>query len=110
MAEYRYQLSIVGVQKMTPQVIPTINDAGEPVVVEPVREGDCYRFEYNMETRAGHVHPDGSLLHVVQATQDCPHGEISQSGTNWLCKTEFGVGIWATLEQCIARGLLVRVD
>jgi hypothetical protein len=79
-------------------------------VIEPVREGDCYRFEYNMETRAGNVYPAGSLLHVVQATRDCPYGEISESGTNWLCSTEFGADVWATLEQCIARGLLVKVS
>ena len=95
---------------MSPKVIPTINDAGRPVVIEPVREGDVYRFECDMSTRAGHVHPAGTLLHVVQATRDCPHDEISESGSNWLCRTDHGASLWATLEQCIARGVIVRVD
>lgn len=91
-------------------VIDTIDGQGRPVEIAPVREGDVYQFLCDMSTRAGHIHPAGSLLHVVQQTRDAPHGEVSQSGSNWLCRTERGASIWATLEQCIGRGLLVKVE
>ena len=75
-----------------------------------VQSGDTWKFLCNMSTRAGHVHPKGSLLHVHDKTTEAPHGEIGESGFNWWCRTEFGLSIWATLEQCIARGLLKKVD
>ena len=90
------------------QPTPTkISNLGVKGVV--VKSGDVYEFLCNMSTRAGHTHPKGSLLHVHDRTTDTPHGEISESGYNWYCRTEIGISIWATLEQCIARGLLKRV-
>lgn len=77
--------------------------------VNPVQPGDVYEFLYNVETRAGHTHPKGSLLCVHESTTRAPHDEISASGKNWICQTDFGVSTWATLEQCISRGLFKKV-
>lgn len=94
---------------MNVYAVPTINDRGEPVKITPVQSGDTYRFKVSMSTRAGHVHPQGSLLHVHDPTTHTPYDEISQSGQNWICRTDLGISCWATLEQCIARGLLEKV-
>ena len=84
-------------------IIPNLNP------IEPVACGDTYEFLDNMITRAGHVHPKGSLLYVHDFTLKTPHDEISESGRNWICRTDFGISIWATLEQCISRRLLKKV-
>ncbi len=72
------------------------------------QSGDVYEFTSTISTRAGHLHPCGSLLYVHDHTQEAPHDEIGENG-NWWCRTDFGLSIWATLEQCIARGLLKKV-
>ena len=77
--------------------------------VPPVAPGDIYTFRYEMSTRAGHIHEKGSVITVLNGTKKAPHGEISASGTNWICQTKFGEGCWATLEQCISRGLLEKI-
>lgn len=74
-----------------------------------VHEGDVYEFLYNVTSRDGNIHPVGSRLYVHNRTQDAPHGEINESGTNWYCCTSFGISVWATLEHCIARGLFQKV-
>jgi hypothetical protein len=73
-----------------------------------VKPGDVYRFQCDVSTRAGHVHPKDSFLTVLDSTTRCRHQEISASGKNWVCSSQFGTSEWATLEQCISRGLLVR--
>lgn len=75
-----------------------------------VRAGDVYVFMTNCSTRAGHIHPKDSLLYVHDNTGATPHDEIGPHGTNWLCRTQFGVSVWATLEQCIERGILKRLS
>ncbi len=74
-----------------------------------VQEGDTYKFMYDVDTRAGHTHKEGSLLHVLESTTSAPYGEVGESGSNWVCKTEFGTSIWSTLEQCISRDMLKKV-
>ena len=91
------------------EVIPTIDDAGRPVEVT-VKPGQVYEFLCDVSTRAGHTHEKGSLLIVQDSTTKTPHGEISQSGVNWVCETRYGTSVWATLEQCIARGLFRLKD
>jgi hypothetical protein len=74
-----------------------------------IRSGDLFQFTHDVSTRAGYVHPRGSLLYVHQMTHDKPHGEVGPRGFNWVCRTQFDVSIWATLESSIERGLLVKV-
>ena len=77
--------------------------------VSPVAPGDIYTFVCDMGTRSGHTHVAGSVITVLNGTKEAPHGEISASGTNWICQTKFGEGCWATLESCISRGLLNKI-
>lgn len=74
-----------------------------------VSEGETYVFQESVSTRAGFVHPKGSLLFVHDRTGHVPHGEIGPRGHNWLCRTQFDISVWATLEHCIERGLLKRL-
>lgn len=85
----------------TPERLYTVPNMGE---VAPVQAGQSYEFLFDMSTRAGHVHPKGSILHVEDSTTSTPHHELSASGKNWICRTDFGTSVWATLEQCISRG------
>lgn len=75
-----------------------------------VRSGDTYVFTCDCSTRAGHVHPRDSLLYVHDSTTDAPFDEIGPKGINWWCRTQFGISVWATLEQCIERGILKRLS
>lgn len=77
--------------------------------IAPVQPGQVYMFLHDVSTRAGHVHPRDSFLHVEDVTTQCPHGEIGEGDRNWVCRTDHGTSIWATLEQCISRDLLMRV-
>ena len=88
-----------------PKVIPNENFG----VKVDVQSGDVYEFLCNMSTRAGHTHPRGSRLYVHDRTTDPSFGEISESGYNWYCRTDFGISVWATLESCISRRLLKKV-
>lgn len=89
-----------------PHVIETRDILNQRCTIAPVEVGQVYRFAYDCLTRAGEVHEANSLLIVQASTTETPHGEISESGCNWVCKTSHGVSCWATLENCIARGLL----
>ena len=93
----------VGTHPTKPVVISNL---GRPIVVAP---GEVYEFLYNVSTRAGDRHLKGSQLTVVEKTTEFPHGEIGEAGHNWVCETQFGTSVWATLEQCIARDLFKRV-
>jgi hypothetical protein len=75
-----------------------------------VEEGDAYVFQDDVSTRAGFVHPKGSLLFVHDRTGSAPHDEVGPRGHNWICRTQFDVSVWATLEHCIERGLLKRLS
>lgn len=74
-----------------------------------VNAGDCYKFLYDISTRSGDIHRAGSTLKVIDFTTKTPYLEISASGRNWVCETIYGTSIWATLEQCISRGIIVKV-
>lgn len=74
--------------------------------VPPVAPGQTYVFTVPVSTRAGHVHWAGTQLLVIAQTPACPYDEISATGYNWICSTQHGASVWATLEQCISRGLL----
>ena len=76
----------------------------------PVAPGDIYTFVCNMGTRSGYIHTAGSVITVQNGTKEAPYGEISVSGTNWICQTKFGTSCWSTLEQCISRGLLNKIS
>ena len=86
-----------------PTVINNLQD------IAPVAPGHTYEFKFDMSTRAGHTHKRGSLLHVEDRTTQTPHGEISESGSNWVCRTVYGTSVWASLEQCLSRGAFNRV-
>lgn len=73
-----------------------------------VRTGDVYICLTNLKTRAGHTHPEGALVRVIDQTGMTPHREITDRGYNWVCKTDFGISVWATLEACIGRGYMER--
>ncbi len=72
--------------------------------------GEVYQFEMPVSTRAGHYFMPGDLLYIHEATEETPYGEIGPRGMNWICRTRFGVSVWSTLESCIERGLLSRVE
>lgn len=74
-----------------------------PFVVAP---NDIYEFMGPCITRTKQLNPVGTLLFVIKSTKDTPYGEISASGHNWICSTQFGISCWATLENCISRGIL----
>lgn len=78
-----------------------------PIVVE---EGDTYEWLHDVGTRSGTTMTRGSTIKVVAATQWTPHDEIGPTGCNWLCDAVNGRSVWATLEHCIARRLLKKVD
>jgi hypothetical protein len=90
------------------RTIPWIN--AESAKTVNVSEGDTYEFLDNVSTRAGHVHPKGSMLFVHDRTRSTPHDEIGPRGYNWICRTQFGISVWATLEHCIERGLLKKLE
>lgn len=78
--------------------------------IEPVKFGDKYRWVRDVWCRSGVIQKEGSIIEVIDCTRKCQYGEISESGYNWVCRTADGlVTEWATLEQCISRGLLTRV-
>jgi len=79
------------------------------VLPSKVHSGDEYEFLYDMTTRAGHIHSKGSRIRVLDATTQAPYNEIGESGHNWICRTKYSVSVWATLEQCISRGLLRKI-
>jgi hypothetical protein len=74
-----------------------------------VKAGQVYRWLFDVWTRAGHVMQKDSLIEVLDSTQKTPHGEIGESGTNWICRDMYQTSVWATLEQCLSRGLLELV-
>lgn len=74
------------------------------------KEGETYEFLDNVSTRAGHVHPKGSLLFICDRTGMTPHFEVGPRGYNWVCRTQFSVSVWATLEHCIERKLLRKLE
>lgn len=75
---------------------------------EKVKAGDVYVFVSMVLTRGGHIFRVGERLTVVEPTGQTPYGEIGPDGVNWHCQASNGYTVWATLEQCIARGLLRR--
>lgn len=84
------------------------HDPLEPI--SPVVAGDVYEFTHNILTRGGDILPKGSKLTVVEPTGQTPYGEIGPAGVNWKCDAANGFTVWATLEQCISRGVLVKVS
>jgi hypothetical protein len=98
----------MGIKRKPVVVIPWLSPHSANFV-NP-KPGEVYRFINNVSTRAGHIHPAGSLLYVRESTTRTPHGEIGPRGLNWICRTQFDVSVWATLEHCIECDLLVKVE
>jgi hypothetical protein len=71
--------------------------------------GEVYQFMHDCSTRAGHIHPRGSLLYLEYKTTETPFDEIGPEGYNWMCRNSFGRSIWSTVESCIERKILKRV-
>lgn len=86
-------------------IIPNIGPL--PWEVQP---GDIYEFRSNMYCRDGNVYHIGDRLFVRYRTLETPHGEIGEANRNWVCDTQYGSSVWATLEQCVSRGLFKKVD
>lgn len=78
-----------------------------PIVVE---RGDVYVWQDDIHCRDGSIMKAGSLVRVIHATQSTPYDEIGPNDCNWVCEADNGTTIWATLEACIARGLLVKLE
>lgn len=76
---------------------------------EKVKAGDVYEFTRDVYARSGHIFEEGDTLHVIEATGQTPYGEIGPDGVNWKVDAGNGYTVWATLEQCISRGLLVKI-
>jgi hypothetical protein len=91
----------------TPEVRDFVTPFGSTHIF--VAPGDVYEWIVPCSTRAGHVIPVGERLYVLARTSDTPYNEIGPRGHNWLCRTSYGDTVWATLEQCLDRGLLYRV-
>ena len=85
---------------MRVEMIPVVAD------IESVRPLDMYVFQCDVYCRDGSILSKGSRLTVILPTHEVPYGEIGPRGVNWICDAENGRTIWATLEQCISRGLL----
>lgn len=79
-------------------------------VERPVQAGDTYRFTYGMQTRTGQFYPKGTWIQVLRPTNETPAGEIGESGVNWVCRTNLGDSVWATLEQCLSRRVIQLVS
>jgi hypothetical protein len=82
------------------------NDESREVQVKP---GQVYRWKLDVWTRAGHRLSKGSLIEVLDFTTKTPHGEISQSGRNWVCRDEVKTSVWATLEALISDGAFLEL-
>lgn len=90
-----------------PRTIPWLTAEGPERV--KVREGDVWRWLFDVQCRSGRTERRGSLLFVHDRTGHAPHGEIGPNGHNWICRSEDGfISVWATLEQCVERGLLQK--
>jgi hypothetical protein len=77
---------------------------------EKVKAGDVYEFTRDVWARSGHIFEEGDQLKVIESTGQTPWGEIGPDGCNWKVDAGNGYTVWATLEQCISRGLLVKVS
>ncbi len=75
-----------------------------------VLPGDHYLWQHTVSCRSGLSHKKGTGLFVWLATQDAPHDEKTDHGTQWVCQTNLDTSVWATLESCIHRGLLKKVE
>lgn len=75
-----------------------------------VHEGDEYRWLECVSCRDGSVQHSGTILKVIKQTLLTPHDEVGPHGHNWLCDASNGRTVWATLESCIARGLLKKIE
>lgn len=71
--------------------------------------GETYEFQCHVSTRAGRVHAKGDHIVVLDRTTKIPHKEVGPYGYNLVCQTKHGTSCWATLDQCIERGLLKKV-
>lgn len=75
-----------------------------------VASGEEYEFTRDIAARDGKIHLKGSRLYIHDATTDIHYGEISDSGSNWWCRTDHGISVWTTVEQCVAMGKLRKVE
>lgn len=73
-----------------------------------VKAGNMYRVDVSgVSCRSGFMHLQGETLEVEAPTMDVPFDEVGPRGINWIVKTRHDTSVWATLESCIARGILV---
>lgn len=82
----------------------------EPLFPVKVVARELYRFTIEIYCRDGTVFDVGEPLRVISATDAIPYGEVGPNGHNWLCDAKNGLTVWATLEQCISRGVLQKAD
>ena len=76
-----------------------------------VMSGDVYEVLIpKLTCRSGLVHLKGDRLIVMRHTKEAPHNEVGPLGYNWIVKTKHDVSVWATLESCITRGLIQKVN
>mgnify|MGYP006136753481 CR=1 FL=1 len=86
--------------------MPFIEKTPQEVQVE---EGHVYQVRTGLSTRAGFNFEPGDLIVVIEKTSLTPYKEVGPHGYNWVCTTRFSTSVWATLENCIACGLLKRI-
>lgn len=76
-----------------------------------VKAGDVFRVCVSgIRCRNGLVHMRDETLTVVSPTIDTPFDEVGPHRINWIVRTKHDRSVWATLESCIARGLLEPVS
>lgn len=78
--------------------------------IEAVKAGEKYTWKYGMQCRNGKILPAGSFAKVIEETGMIPFDEVMDRGYNLLIETVHGTSVWATFEQCLSRGLLVKKD
>lgn len=77
--------------------------------IPPVEVGSAWEWQRDMKTRGELRIGRGSIAIVLARTDDAPHGEVMERGYNLLVSTDGVMSVWASFEQCVSRGLLVRV-
>ena len=77
--------------------------------ISPILPGDKFIWKFDVHCRSGNIQPKGSEALVIEQSGMTPHNEIMARGYNLLVKTVHGVSVWSTFEQCVSRGLLIKV-
>lgn len=76
-----------------------------------VKIGDVYEVVVGgVECRNGLTHRMGEQLIVCEKTNDTPYDEVGPYGYNWYVQSKYDKTVWATLESCIERKLLKKIN